>query len=217
MCTPNRRAERRLDIIETLKNRFDIREIKDLSPSESEDRILEGTGSMVFDHLNLKVYACISPRTEKTLLEEYAVQIGYEPVVFTALDQNGGEIYHTNVVMCMGEGFAVICLDTIREKTERENVEKILRETGNEIVDIRLAQMNHFAGNMLEVNNAEGKKYLVMSQSAYDALTEAQKTQIERFTEIIPVAIPTIETIGGGSARCMMAEIFCPKKQIIIT
>lgn len=213
MCTPNRRAERRTDIIESLKSRYQIQTVKDLSPAETENRILEGTGSMVFDHLNQKVYACLSPRTEKSLLVEYAGMIGYEPVIFTSLDGNGGEIYHTNVVMCMGEGFAVICLDTIRDATERKLVEDTLKNTGNEIIDITIEQMNHFSGNMLQVKNTEGKTFLVMSQSAFDALTETQRANLNRLTEILPVAIPTIETIGGGSARCMMAEIYCPKKQ----
>ncbi len=212
MCTPNRRAERRTDIVETLKTHFQINAIKDLSPAEKENRILEGTGSMVFDHLNQKVYACLSPRTDKSMLEEYAAMIGYEPVIFTALDEKGGEIYHTNVVMCMGEGFAVICMDTIRDEAERKQVEDTLKKTGNEIIDITLTQMNHFSGNMLQVKNTDGKTFLVMSQSAFDALAETQRANLNRLTEILPVAIPTIETIGGGSARCMMAEIFCPKK-----
>lgn len=212
MCTPNRRLERRNDIIETIASKFEINQVRDLSVSEAEGKILEGTGSMVLDHIHQIVYACLSPRTEKSLLEDYAKEIGYEAVVFTSLDEKEGEVYHTNVVMCMGKGFAVICLDTIQNAEEREYVTNRLKQTGNEIVDISLAQMNRFAGNMLQVENAEGKTFLVMSQTAYNALTDAQVQQLSAHTEILPVQIDTIETIGGGSARCMMAEIFCKEK-----
>lgn len=212
MCTPNRRLERRTDIIEDLANSFSIKEIRDISPAENEGRILEGTGSMVLDHKHKIIYACLSPRTEATLLAEYGKEIGYEVVAFTSLDEKGGEVYHTNVVMCMGDGFAVICLDTIRDKAEREKVEASLTNTGNDIVNISLAQMNQFAGNMLQVQNTTGKTFLVMSQTAYNALTPTQTTQLSKHTEILPVQIDTIETIGGGSARCMMAEIFCAEK-----
>lgn len=212
MCTPNRRLERRMDIIENLANSFSIKEVRDISAAENEGRILEGTGSMVLDHKHKIVYACLSPRTEATLLAEYGKEIGYKVVAFTSLDEKGGEVYHTNVVMCMGDGFAVICLDTIRDKAEREKVAASLTSTGNEIVTISLAQMNQFAGNMLQVQNTAGKTFLVMSQTAFNALNPAQIAQLSQHTEILPVQIDTIETIGGGSARCMMAEIFCAAK-----
>lgn len=212
MCTPNRRAERRPEILEQLAQKYNLTTITDLSPAEIENRILEGTGSMVFDHIHRKVYACLSPRTEKSLLEEYAARIGYAPIVFTSLDEKGGEIYHTNVVMCVGKGFVVICLDTIHNPEERKFVAHTLKSDGNTIIDISIPQMNQFAGNMLQVKNTDGDTFLVMSQSASDALTEEQKATLHRHTAILPVSIPTIETIGGGSARCMMAEIFCTKK-----
>lgn len=212
MCTPNRRLERRNDIIETIAKDFDIQNVIDLSPSEEQNIILEGTGSMVLDHNHKVVYACLSPRTHIDLLNDYAKMIGYEVVSFTSLDENGGEVYHTNVVMCMGDGFSVICLDSIKDAAERAMVTEKLTKDGNEIVDISLAQMNQFAGNMLQVQGADNS-YLVMSATAYNALTASQIAQIEKFTTILYVQIDTIEIIGGGSARCMMAEIFCnPKK-----
>jgi hypothetical protein len=213
MCTPNRRLERRSDIIETIAKDFDVKKVIDLSPAEEKNEILEGTGSMVLDHKNKVIYACLSPRTHHSLLNEYAQLIGYEVVSFTSLDENGGEVYHTNVVMCMGDGFSVICLDSIKDEAERAKVAAKLRGDGNEIVDISFAQMNQFAGNMLQVQSDSGKSYLVMSATAYKALTPAQVAQIEQFTTILFVEIDTIEMIGGGSARCMMAEIFCEKKK----
>lgn len=212
MCTPNRRLERRNDIIQTIAKDFEVKIVMDLSKSEERNVILEGTGSMVLDHNHKVIYACLSPRTHLELLNDYALMIGYEVVSFTSLDENGGEVYHTNVVMCMGDGFSVICLDSIADKVEREKVVAKLTQDGNEIVDISLAQMNQFAGNMLQVQGDSGKSYLVMSATAFHALTPAQIAQIEQFTTILYVNIDTIEIIGGGSARCMMAEIFCPKK-----
>jgi len=212
MCTPNRRLERRMDIIDTVEKEYKLTTVIDLSRSEQSNEILEGTGSMVFDHNHKVVYACLSPRTHATLLNNYAIMIGYEVVSFTSLDENGGEVYHTNVVMCMGDGFSVICLDSIRDKAERAKVVERLKGDGNEIVDISLAQMNQFAGNMLQVKSNSGKSYLVMSATAYKALTPAQIAQIEQFTTILFVEIDTIEIIGGGSARCMMAEIFAQRK-----
>lgn len=212
MFTPNRRLERRKEVIDEVRKNFYVREVRDISGYEEEDKILEGTGSIVFDHQFKIAYACTSPRTDKKLFEKYCQQIGYKPISFLSLDENEQEIYHTNVVMCVGEGFSVICLNSIISGYDRRHVMRMLQKNGD-IVAITHEQMAQFAGNMLQVHNAEGKKYLVMSQTAYNALTNSQIEQLSKHTEILPVSIPTIETLGGGSARCMMAEVFCEKKK----
>lgn len=212
MLAPNRRLERRLDIIESLKKSFQINKIVDLSFYENENRFLEGTGSMVFDHTNKIAYACLSARTDKSLFENTSKQLGYKPINFIATDENGKEIYHTNVMMCVAEKFAVICSECIQNKIKKEQVLKSLLETNHEIIEISFEQMNKFAGNMLEINSAEGKKYLAMSQSAFDALSSSQKILMEKSCELLPLNISTIETIGGGSVRCMMTEVFLEKR-----
>ena len=206
MLSANRRLERRADIIESLKDKFEIKNIIDLSLYESDNRFLEGTGSIVFDHANKIAYAALSPRTDKELFLDLCEKLNYKPVIFTAHDRSGSEIYHTNVMMCIGEEFAVICLESITDKSERANVFSKLATTGHEVVDITFDQMNSFAGNMLLVRN----DLLVMSQSAHRSLTKTQKLALEKYCELLPFAIPTIETVGGGSARCMIAEIFLP-------
>lgn len=211
MFTPNRRLERRKDVIDEVRKNFYIREVRDISGYEDENKILEGTGSIVFDHRFKIAYACTSPRTDKKLFEMYCQQIGYKPISFLALDENEQEIYHTNVVMCVGEGFSVICLNAIISGYDRRHVMRMLQKNGD-IIAITHEQMSQFAGNMLQVHNAEGEKPLVMSQTAYNSLTPSQIAQLSKHTEILPVSIPTIETLGGGSARCMMAEVFCEKK-----
>jgi hypothetical protein len=210
MLSEKRNTERRADIIENLKQHFQIREVIDLS--NGENQILEGTGSMVCDHRNKIIYACLSPRTNKKLLEKFASMIGYEPVSFVCSDATGTEIYHTNVVMCVGEKLAIICLDTIKNFTERDLVTMALIKTNHEIVEISPAQMNQFAGNMLEVRNNQGKNYLLMSASAHESLNENQIKQIRKHAKILSANIETIEAVGGGSIRCMLAEIFCEKK-----
>jgi hypothetical protein len=210
LLSEKRNAERRTDIIETLRKDFHIGKIVDLS--SGENRILEGTGSMVFDHPNRIVYACLSPRTDKSLLEKYAALVGCEPVSFTAADENGAEIYHTNVVMCIGEKFAVACLEAIKNLEEKNRVEARLTKTNHEIIEISFAQMNRFAGNMLEVRNNRNEKFLLMSASAHESLTEKQIAVIENHAKILLANIETIEAVGGGSVRCMLAEIFCEKR-----
>ncbi|MGB7202036.1 MAG: arginine deiminase-related protein [Pyrinomonadaceae bacterium] len=207
MLSTNRRLERRADIIESLKDKFEIANIIDLSIYESENLFLEGTGSIVFDHSNKIAYAALSPRTDKELFLDLCEKLNYKPVTFSARDRDGSEIYHTNVMMCVGDQFAVICLESITDESERANVFSKLATTGHEIVDITFDQMNSFAGNMLVMRN----DLLVMSQSAFDSLTDPQKTALEKYCELLPIAIPTIETVGGGSARCMIAEIFLPE------
>jgi hypothetical protein len=212
MCAPNRRQERRMDIIDELKKSFLVTNIIDLSFYENENRFLEGTGSVVFDHQNKLAYACISPRTDKELLIELCEILKYKPVHFRACDEKGIEIYHTNVLMCVAENFAVICLDAIRDAGEKETLTDHLLNSGHKIIDISFEQMNHFAGNMLALKNTENEKLLALSRSAFECLNDNQKQTITKFCKMIPLDIKTIETVGGGSARCMIAEIFLPKK-----
>jgi hypothetical protein len=211
MCAVNRRHERRADILDTLKANFNITKIIDISFHEKENRFLEGTGSIIFDHNNKIAYACLSPRTDRDLFIETMKQVGYNPVYFNSCDEKGKDIYHTNVMMNVAEKFAVICLNSILDKKERETVTHSLTSTGHSIIDISFEQMNHFAGNMLTVLSDTGKSLTVLSQTAFNSLTEDQKKEIEKYSELTPMPIPTIETIGGGSARCMMAEIFLQK------
>jgi len=210
MLSEKRNAERRSDIIETLGQEFQTGQIVDLS--DGENRILEGTGSMVFDHPNRILYACLSPRTDKNLLDKFASLIGYEPVSFVSKHENGAEIYHTNVVMCVGERLAVVCLETIKNLEERNTVAESLAKTNHETIEISFGQMNRFAGNMLEVRSRQNVNYLLMSASAHESLTEIQVNKIEKHAEILSANIETIEAVGGGSVRCMLAEIFCEKR-----
>jgi len=210
MYAPVRRLERREDVLERLKSQYAFTERIHLEDYEQENRFLEGTGSMILDRPHKIVYACLSPRTDKALLEEYCSIIGYEMVAFTALDGNGREIYHTNVMMALGEAFVVVCLDTLRDPSERRTLMNKFAATGKEVIEITLEQMLHFAGNMLQVRNPAGDTFLVMSEQAFKSLTPAQVVLIEKHTIILDSPIPTIETYGGGSARCMMAEVFLP-------
>ena len=210
MMAPNRRAERRPEIIQEIQRSFDVKEIIDLSSHEDEGRFLEGTGSIVFDHLNRLAYACLSPRTDKELFRQVCALLGYQPVPFHALDQNGQAIYHTNVMMAIGSGYAVICLDSITNEKEKAQVIESLTDSSLTIVDISFEQMLSFCGNMLELSSSSGEKLLAMSRTAYNHLTPQQKQQLEAFVTLLPINVDTIETIGGGSVRCMMAEIFLP-------
>jgi hypothetical protein len=211
MQAENRRLERRDDIIDELSTIFDIREVNDLSATENNGEYLEGTGSMVLDRENKISYACLSIRTQRKVLDIFCKETGYTSFTFHAVDENGMAIYHTNVMMCIGDQFVVICLDTIRDVTERGLIIKRFEDTGKEIIEISLQQMNHFAGNMLQVLSKKGKSFLVMSGSAHDNLNHSQIAQINKYTEILSSPIPTIEENGGGSARCMMAEIHLAK------
>jgi hypothetical protein len=212
MNTENRRLEVRPEIIDTLKASFIIHDIQDLRTSIQENKFLEGTGSIIFDHLNNMAYACLSPRTDKDIFLQYCKMIGYEPIYFTSADAQDNLVYHTNVMLTIGDTFVVICLESIKDKTEQKFVQTKLEQTGHEIINITFAQMNAFAGNMLQVQNTEGKTFLVMSETAFHSLTAEQIAQIENHTSILAVSIPTIETIGGGSARCMLAEIYLEEK-----
>jgi Uncharacterized protein conserved in bacteria containing a pentein-type domain len=208
MFAANRRQERKPQVLQALREHFTIKNTIDLSHYENKGLFLEGTGSMVLDRENKIAYACLSPRTHKEVLNEFCKKMGYQPILFTANDTLGQPIYHTNVMMCVADRYAVICLECIPSQPERELVAATIRETGKELVDISLEQMNRFAGNMLQVQNRLGEKILVMSSQAYGSLTEAQLKKLSSFNRIIHASLNTIETNGGGSARCMMAEIF---------
>ncbi len=210
MCTPNRRSERRVDIIDELKNHYNVNMVLDLSGHEKENRFLEGTGSIIFDHQNEIAYACLSPRTDKDLFVRTCEQLVYKPVYFEAVDEKGTAIYHTNVLMCLARNFVVICLAALHDKEEKEMIKASFTKTGKEIIDISFSQMRNFAGNMLALTNKAGDNLLALSQSAYDTFTYAQRLTLEEYCTLIPLSIPTIETIGGGSARCMIAENFLP-------
>jgi len=168
---------------------------------------------MVFDRENKVVYACISPRTDREVLKLFCEEEGYESVVFDAVDENGQAIYHTNVLMCIGSSFAVICMDSIANPHERIVVKESLINTHKEIIDISFNQMNQFAGNMLEVKNKTGETLIVMSVSAFNALNDKQKTSLQKYGKLLYGDISTIENVGGGSARCMMAEVHLPVGQ----
>ena len=215
MYAENRRDERREDIFDTLvdEHGFSIEEIKDFTEFEEDDKFLEGTGSVVLDRENKICYAAISIRTDEIAVMQFCGEFGYRPVCFTANQDVDGErmaIYHTNVMMCVADTFAVICLDTIDDEMERENVAENLKETAKEIIEITEEQNQRFAGNMLQVIG--DKPYIVMSNSAYNSLSESQIKTIENHCPIICISLDTIEACGGGSVRCMMAEIFLPKK-----
>ena len=212
MFAENRRLERRYDVIEMLKQEYRVQDIIDYSGLEPDGLFLEGTGAMVLDHIERVAYAIKSNRTDPVALERFCTHFNYEPMVFDALDEGGTPIYHTNVMMCLGDTFAVICLSSIDDKKERKQVVKHLKEDGKAIIDITEEQVNNFAGNMLQVKGVNDERYLIMSQSAYDCLTESQINVLEKHTNILSSSLETIETCGGGSARCMMAEVFLPKQ-----
>lgn len=210
MQAENRRLERREDIIAKLEDNFAVKHIIDLSRFELEDKFLEGTGSMVLDRKNKIAYACLSPRTEREVLDLFCEQTGFKSIVFDAVDEKGKAIYHTNVLMCIGSSFAVICLDSIPNPHEKISVKESLQDTGKEIIDITFDQMNQFAGNMLEVKSKNDQTLIVMSKAAHKALTNEQRSALEKYGKLVYSDISTIETNGGGSARCMMAEVHLP-------
>jgi hypothetical protein len=215
MFAENRRLERRDDILNELeKSGFLIEDIVDYTSAEDEGFYLEGTGSIILDRVNKKAYCALSARADEDLFIEFCEDFEYTPVVFVAnqtVDGKREAIYHTNVMMCVAETFAVICLDTIDDKSERKNVLKHLKEDGKQIIDITEAQMHNFAGNMLQVRGKNDELFLVMSKTANDSLTQSQIAKIKNHCKIISSSLETIETCGGGSARCMMAEVFLPK------
>ncbi|MCO6496362.1 MAG: amidinotransferase [Chitinophagaceae bacterium] len=212
MYAPNRRLERRQEIVDLLKKSFDVKEVIDLSHFEADGKFMEGTGSMILDRTNRIAYACASPRTDEDVFNKVCEMLGYRPFYFHAYNEEGVAIYHTNVMMCVGDKFAVICLESITDDKERKSIIALLKTTGHEVVDITFKQMNHFAGNMLALHTATGENILALSQSAYDCLTENQRQTLSKYCQLIPAPVHTIERNGGGSVRCMIAEIFLNAK-----
>jgi len=204
----NRRQERKPEFMDLLRRKMNHRKLIDLTHWEKEGQFLEGTGSMVLDRDKQIAYCCRSPRTSEKVLADFCSRMNYDAVVFDATDQNGNQIYHTNVMMAVGTQVAVICLEAIREENERRKVVARLTTTGKIMVDITLDQVAHFTGNMLEVKSRNGHPVMVMSASARQALTPEQENTIATFSQIVSADLQTIETNGGGSARCMLAELF---------
>jgi hypothetical protein len=212
MYAPNRRIERREDIVGMIEQKFAIKNRYSFEFYEEENLFLEGTGSMIYDRPNNLVYACSSERTDVRLLDKYNVLMGTKSIVFHALDRNGKDIYHTNVMMALGEDFVVICLESIHDEVSKKAVLASFEQTKKVVVDISYDQMEAFAGNMLQVEGNNKERYLVMSQTAYLSLNKNQKETLEKLTHILPIPIDNIEKYGGGSVRCMMAEVFLSPK-----
>ena len=216
MYAENRRLERRPEVIKFLEDEgFNIDNIVDYSSAESENKFLEGTGSMILDRENRIAYCSISKRSNEDLFIEFCEDFEFTPVLFNSYQSVGDKrlpIYHTNVMMCVATNYVVICLDSIDDKKQRKNVANFINESGKKLIEISENQVESFAGNMLELLNDKGDSILVMSKSAENSLSEIQKNSIKKYSKIISSNINTIEVCGGGSARCMMAEIFLPKK-----
>jgi len=213
MFAENRRKERKPKVIDTIAEKFRVSHTVDLSFYEDESVFLEGTGSMVLDRNKKIAYACLSPRTDLKALNEFGERMDFDIVAFVSVDDAGREIYHTNVMMCIADSYAVICLDSIPDKKQRQLVTDTLINSGKKIIPINPDQMNEFAGNMLQVQNATGEKILVMSSRARRSLNEDQVKDLESFNRILDSSLDTIEINGGGSARCMMAEVFLEVKR----
>ncbi len=212
MQAENRRLERRKDIIDNLAQRFHVARVVDLTHFEQEGKYLEGTGSMVLDRMHRVAFACLSPRTHPDVLAEFSRQTGYRIVSFYAADEGGKAVYHTNVLMCIGDTFALVCLAAIPDPDERLLVRQELVKLNKAIIEITLDQMNHFAGNMLQVSTKRKQRLLVMSSAAYQSLTPRQVNQLEDFAAPMHFDLSMIEANGGGSARCMMAEVHLPRR-----
>ena len=217
MFAENRRLERREEILEILEDKgFLINDfITDYTSAEEDGFYLEGTGSLLLDRENAKAYCALSPRADEELFIEFCEDFEFTPVIFEAFQTVNGErklIYHTNVMMCLGETYAIICADSIDDKKERKMVLDSLRGDEKEVILITEDQVNNFAGNMLEVKGTDDRRYLVMSTSAHQSLTKKQIAQLEEHVTLLSSSLDTIEACGGGSARCMMAEIFLQKK-----
>lgn len=212
MATVSRRVERDSKVLDQLAQKFIIDQTTDLSQNEADERYLESTGVIIFDHIQKVAYGCISQRCDRDLFVNHVTSLGYQPITFHAYDQHGAPIYHTNVMMGVQSTTAVICSEAITDDTERQHVLETLRQH-HQVVEISYEQMNSFCGNVLELENRSGHKLLAMSRSAYDGFTGEQRRTLATDKKLVPINIPTIETVGGGSVRCMLAEVFLPSLQ----
>lgn len=210
MFAENRRAERKQHVLDTIRKKFSQQSFTDLTPYEQSNLFLEGTGSMVLDRENKIAYACLSPRTSQKVLSDFGAKMGYRIVAFDAVDEKGFPIYHTNVMMCVADRYVVVCTDCIPDKGQLQLLADALSATGKEIVPVSYAQVNQFAGNMLQVKTKTGAPLLIMSSQAWESLSGEQQQKLLGFNEVVHAPLYTIEKNGGGSARCMMAEIFLP-------
>lgn len=208
MFAPNRRQERKPQVLDAIRKKFKVNSIENLSAYELKDLFLEGTGSMVLDRDAAIAYACLSPRTDATLVQEFCEREKYKAVLFNSVDEHEEPIYHTNVMMCVADRYVVICLDSIKDAVEKNNVRASIEGAAKAVIEISMDQLTHFAGNMLQVHNEAGEVLLVMSTQAYNSLSKEQISTLEKYNRIIHADLHTIESNGGGSARCMMAEIF---------
>lgn len=211
MFSEIRRKERREDIIDNLSKQFQVKRRYSLEMFEDQNQFLEGTGSMILDRENKIAYACLSPRTDPRVMDKFALLSNYQAFHFKATDLNGFEIYHTNVMMSIGKDFVICCLESV-ESQKREELLKLFEKTAKALIEINFTQMAQFAGNMLQVISKTGEPHLIMSQTAYNSLDQNQLKLLRDRTKLLVVKIPTIEKVGGGSARCMIAENFLPKK-----
>ena len=208
MYAENRRAERKSTVLDFLYSNYKIQNVLDLTDLEKEGKFLEGTGSMVLDHQNKIAYGCLSERLDKEAFTNWCDKMQFNPIAFKAVDDKAQPIYHTNVLMCMGNQFVVICLESIPNELEKQMLLESFLQTNKEVITISQDQLNHFAGNMLQVFDMHEKPHLIMSEQAHASLHPAQIKSLEKYNPILPISIPTIEALGGGSTRCMMAEIY---------
>ena len=211
MYSALRQRERRQDIVEELRKHYRVTQVINYSAFEDEGCYLEGTGSLVLDHLNKIAYVSLSNRSNPKMIQRFADDFSYEPVTFTSIGPNGQSIYHTNVMMCIGTAFAMVGLDVIPNKAERQEVRAELEKAGKKIIELSADQIANFAGNAIELQNKSGEKLLVLSNRAVRALTEEQRETLTRYARLLPLELPTIE-LGGGSARCMIATIHLPPR-----
>ena len=212
MFAQNRRAERKSTVLDFLESNYKIENTLDLTDLEKEGIFLEGTGSMVLDHQNKLAYGCLSERLDKNAFYEWCDKMQFKAIAFKAVDDKAQPIYHTNVMMCMGDQFVVICLESIPNEQEKQIVLESFKKSNKEVIEISQDQLNHFAGNMLQVFDINEKPHLIMSEQAHTSLDPAQLKSLEKYNPILPISIPTIEALGGGSTRCMMAEIYLINK-----
>jgi hypothetical protein len=213
MFAPSRRPERRRDIIEKLQNSgFRVSRVIDLTHYEEQGKFLEGTGSVVFDHIDHCAYANISPRTSPEVLKDLCDTLGYKPITFRAVRENGEPVFHTDVTMSIADRFAIFCPDSLADSADRKRVLDSLKSTGREIIAIDLDQLDHFAGNVLQLQTKHGASVLAISTAACLILRPDQRDSIQKYAQIVESPLPIFEGIGGGSARCMMADVHLPRR-----